>query len=132
MEWGLIEVLVIEADLSDLSSDTATIDSVDTIDPDELDWSSASSYDVDVIEITEEGLILPLENPMPIDKEPSLFFAFSLPPGAYQTSRYDFRRGSCCYRLCFFTRRSSFSHVLFIIKAETSSRSLFIIKEFLL
>ena len=81
VEWVHIEVLVIEVDLSDLSSDTATIDSVDTIDPDELDWSSASSYDVDVIEITEEGLILPLENPVPIDREPSLFFCLFSSPG---------------------------------------------------
>jgi len=82
-KWGgaLIEVLVIEADLNDISSDTATTDSVDVMDPEELDWSSADSYDVDIIEITEEGLILPLENPIPVDKEPSLFFSFSLPVG---------------------------------------------------
>ena len=82
-KWGgaYIEVLVIEADLSDVSSDTGAFENSDIVNPEELDWSSASSYDVDVIEITEEGLILPLENPVPADKEPSLFFAFSLPPG---------------------------------------------------
>ena len=86
--WGgaHIEVLVIESDLESIIFDTGAgdntgIENIDILEADELDWSNATTHDVVILEITEEGLILPLENPIPEGKEPSLFFSFSLPAG---------------------------------------------------
>ena len=78
-EWGgaLIEVLVVEADLNSTIADTGMNDVSENVES-EIDWSLATTYDVLILEVTEEGLILPLENPIPEDKEPSLFFSFSL------------------------------------------------------
>ena len=84
-QWGgaLIEVLVLEADLSSTILDTGLDDASQISNgiENDIDWSLATSYDILILEVTEEGLILPLENPIPEDKEPSLFFSFSLPSG---------------------------------------------------
>ena len=76
-----IEVFVVETDLQPLLLDTGEEQNQLNGDVNDIEWSSAVSYDVLIFEITEEGLILPLENPIPPDKEPSLFFSFSLPAG---------------------------------------------------
>ena len=80
-QWGgaFIEVLVVAADLSTTILDTG-LDDESQISND-IDWSLATSYDILILEVTEEGVILPLENPIPENKEPSLFFSFSLPSG---------------------------------------------------